>query len=151
MHFTVSSDRIEASADRVWEVATDINGAPHVIEGIDRIEPLAEGPVGQGYRWRETRTMMGRKATEEMEITAWNPPHSYTVEADTCGAHFVTLVRVDRDGEGARITYDVTAKPLSLGAKLMAPLGALFSGAAKKAMARDLEGIKRACEQENAT
>ncbi len=62
-------------------MATDLAGAPRVVRGIDAVEVLTPGEFGVGTRWRETRTMLGRSATEEMTVTAMEPQRSYTTEA----------------------------------------------------------------------
>ena len=48
---------IEAPPERVFEVVTDLRGAPERIRGITKMEVLTEGPIGGGTRYRETRIM----------------------------------------------------------------------------------------------
>ena len=74
MHLLTVTETVAAPAARVFERATDIRSWQDTIDAIDRIEMLAEGPAGVGTRFRETRTMMGKEAREEMEVTAFEPP-----------------------------------------------------------------------------
>ena len=81
---------ISAPRERVFQLATDFGRLAEFIDGIDKSESLTEGPVRVGSRFRETRIMFGKEATEEMEITAFDEPHGYVVEGASCGAHFRT-------------------------------------------------------------
>ena len=65
---------IDAPPEIVWTLITDIANSPQVISGIDSVTILGstEG-FGVGTRWRETRTMFGKEATEEMEVSARSP------------------------------------------------------------------------------
>src|SRR3712207_9524800 len=75
------SRHVAATVERVWAVVTDLAGSPQVVRGIDAVEVLTPGEFGVGTRWRETRTMLGRSATEEMTVTAVDPQRAYTTEA----------------------------------------------------------------------
>jgi uncharacterized protein YndB with AHSA1/START domain len=79
-----------APRERVFAAFTDLEHAAENVAAIVRVEVLTDGPVGRGTRFRETRVMFRREATEELEITAFDPPQSYTVEADSCGTHWRT-------------------------------------------------------------
>ena len=76
---------IAAPPDRAFRIATDLENLAATVSGIDSVEVLTEGPVGEGSRWRETRTMMGRPATEEMWVTAFEAPRRFVVEAESHG------------------------------------------------------------------
>ena len=63
--FTLSR-HVETPVDRVFEVFSDIPRSHEMVDQIVRIEMLTDGPVGVGTRWRETRMMFKREATEEL-------------------------------------------------------------------------------------
>ena len=52
----------------VFAVFTDLHRAAERIRGIERLEVLTDGPVGKGTRFRETRIMFRREATEEHRV-----------------------------------------------------------------------------------
>ena len=58
------STHVYAPLERVFEVYTQIDKAAERIPGITDLEVLSEGPFGEGTRWRETRVMFKKKATE---------------------------------------------------------------------------------------
>ena len=78
VEFTVRK-HIEAPLDKVFSAATDIPRWPERIRGIEKVELLTDGPMALGTRFRQTRTFLNRQATEEMEVTAFDPPNAYAV------------------------------------------------------------------------
>jgi len=139
-----SSQLIKAPVERVFEVFADIANCAGRIKGITKVEVLSETRSGLGLRWRETRVLFGKEATEEMEVTAFDAPKSYVVEARSHGMHYVTTFTFE-PGAGAgstQVSWVFDGKALSLGAKLMTPLMLLFKGATEKMMKQDLLDLK---------
>ncbi|MEE8154424.1 MAG: SRPBCC family protein [Phycisphaerales bacterium] len=140
-----------APQDKVWEVMADLENAADRIQAIVKLEVLTDGPVGQGTRFRETRIMFKKEATEEMEITAWNPPNSYTIEADGCGCHYTTVITCEGDGDGTKVTMSMSIVPLTTFGKIMGALtGWMMKGVGAKAFAKDLEDLKAFVESSRA-
>lgn len=141
---------VAAPSQRVWAVMTDLERSPEVLSNVEAIERLDDGSgFGVGTRWRETRTMMGRQATEEMAVTAVEPGRSYTVEANSRGAHYRSVLAVDPlGGERSRLSMTFGGEPTGLASKLLsATLGRLFEGATRKALEQDLADIAAAAER----
>ena len=115
---------IAAPPERVFEAATDLASLPETMSGIDSVEALSDGPFGAGTRWRETRTLYGRQATEEMWVTGFDPPRSYVVEAESHGARYRTEITFVPEGDGTRVTFVFGARPVSFVARLFS----VFSG-----------------------
>lgn len=138
---------VDAPRTVVWDVLTDLDHAPQVMEAIARVERVDGEGFGLGTRWRETRTMFGRDATEEMEVTAIDPPRGYVVEADGQGAHYRTEFTLDEDADGTQVTMTFGAEPRGVTGRLMAAtVGRLFAGATRRAVAADLADVARASE-----
>ena len=138
-----ASKHFSAPLETVWEVMADLENAADRIQAIVKLEILTDGPVGQGTRFRETRIMFKKEATEEMEITAWSPPNSYTTEADGCGCHYTTVINCEGDGDGTKVTISMSIVPTSTFGKIMGALmGWMMKGAGAKAFAKDLEDLK---------
>lgn len=144
------TDTIEIAAPRaqVFSLFADIPNAANHISAIDSIEILkGEGqPVGDGFSWRETRTMMGKQATEDMWIVNFRADASYAVEAESRGVHYRTDIVFESSGEGTTVTQTFTAKPVSVTAKLLTPISWLFKIPTKKALRKDLEELKSKLE-----
>jgi hypothetical protein len=137
---------VAASPERTFALFTDIAGAPGRVSGILKVEMLTPGPTAVGTRWRETRKMFGKEATEEMWVTALEPGRRIVVEADSCGARMVSTFTFERTAAGTRVTMDLKSTARTFAAKLFTPLGLLFKGMARKLIAKDLDDLARAAE-----
>lgn len=136
---------IQASQQRVWDVVADIPSSADTIESITKVDMLTDAPVGVGTRWKETRLMCRRETTEEMEVTAFEPPLRYVVEAESCGAHFTSEIRCEPIGDDVtRLSMTMRTRPLNLFARLMKPLAKLALKSTCKMLARDFDDIARA-------
>jgi len=139
-------EHIDAPSEVVFSVASDFHHAAENIHGIESLEVLTDGPIGVGTRFRETRLMFGKTATEEMEITAFDVPHSYVVEGESCGGHYRFEYRFVGDIAGTHVRLEVEMRAISFFAKLMSPLSMLMLGSMKKCIAADLEDVKKIAE-----
>ncbi len=143
------SKTIDAPVDRVFSVMSDIPHAEETVSGITKIEMLTDGPVDRGTRWRETRLMFGREATEELEITRFVPNRSYAVECESCGVHFKTDFRFHPQDGQTKVEMEMTTRPLSWMARIMSPLTFMMRGMLIKALTQDLDDCKRAIESKH--
>lgn len=141
---------VAAPSERVWSVLTDLDRSPEVLSGVDEIERLdGGGRFGVGTRWRETRTIFGKEATEEMWVTAMDPGRSYVVEAESRGVHYRSELGVTAEGDDAsRLWMTFDAEPQSLGGRIMgATIGLLFRGSTRKMLAKDLDDVAEVAER----
>ena len=140
---------VAAPVERVWELATDLAGAPGVVRGIEAVEVLTPGPFGVGTRWRETRRVFGRSATEEMTVTAVEPHRSYTTEASGPGVRYVSgfAFAPTADG-GTEVTATFGAEPTTTVSRVLGTLTApLGRRAIAKALEQDVDDIATAAER----
>jgi hypothetical protein len=136
----------DAPVHEVFEVCTDLRNAADRVNAIKKLEVLTEGPIGLGTRFRETRVMMGKEATEEMEFTSFEPNRSYTVEAESCGCHYTSVWTFRAGaGGGTDVEMSFTGVPQTFMAKvMMVVMGPMMSGMVRKCLTRDFEDLKRA-------
>ena len=142
------SRHINAPAEKVWGLMTDLESFPETVGGIESVERLDDGSgFGPGTTWRETRTLLGRTATEDMWVTDFDPGRSYVVEANSHGTEYRTSQRIESEGEGSLLTMTFSGTPTGTVSKIMsATIGRLFAKATKKAFEQDLADIAAAAE-----
>ncbi len=142
------STHVAAELNQVFQAYTDLEKAVDRIPSIVSTELLTEGPFGNGTRWRETRMMFKKEATEEMWVTGFDPPKGYTVEAASHGMRYSTRFSFVPDDGGTTVTWAFTSTAQSFGAKVMAPVfNLLLGGTMKKCMLQDLEAIRDSIQQ----
>ena len=139
---------IRAPRAVVWDVVSDIPNAATTIRGIQKVEVLERPASGLvGLKWRETRTMFGKEATEVMWITGASQPAFYETRAESHGAVYTTRIALDDAEVGTRLSLEFGAAPRTFGATVMGAIfGPLMKGSMRKAILEDLEDIKSAAE-----
>jgi carbon monoxide dehydrogenase subunit G len=153
-HKTTLTQHINAPAESVWAVVSDIPGSAATLSGVDSIQMLTDGPYGVGTRWKETRTMMGRSETVEMGVDQCHAPAqgragSTTVKARQGGASYTSrFALAERDG-GTDLTLTFGAeliKPTRFGKAMLTVFGPLGMRITRRALAKDLAEIAAKAE-----
>jgi uncharacterized protein YndB with AHSA1/START domain len=138
---------VAAPPERVFQAATDIHHWAEIVPAIERVEVLTPGPMRVGTRFRETRRMMGREATEEMTVTAFEAPRSYTLGAESHGCRYRTELRFEPAGAGTRMVFEFRAEPLTFTAKVLSVLMKPMMKKMAQMCAADLDAIKAHVEK----
>ncbi|MCB9245800.1 MAG: SRPBCC family protein [Flavobacteriales bacterium] len=140
--------QINRPPSTVWKVITDFENCPNYIESIKRIDIL-EKPTDTllGFKWKETRVMFGKEATEVMWITDYSENEFYQTRAESHGSVYISGLAVEPKDNGTLLTMSFQSQPQTFGAKLFNMLlGSMFKGSMKKAVQKDLQDIKTYCE-----
>jgi len=145
VEFTVRK-HIRARLEAVFAVAIDMPRWAERIRAIEEVELLTDGPMARGTRFRETRVLMNQKTTEELEVTAFDPPNAYAVGCENHGCRFHTEVRFTANGSGTDVDLRFEATPLSPMAKVMAGMMEPMITTAAQALEDDLDDLKRHIE-----
>lgn len=136
---------IGAPVENVWRSLTDLESTPEILSGVQSVEVLTPGPFREGTRWRETRRMLGRTATEDMEVTTCREPDHCVVEAEAHGAHYVsefTLTPESGPEGGTTVRMDFTARPPGgMAGVMMRVLGGLSATAIRQSVEKDLADV----------
>lgn len=142
-----------ATPDTVWAVVTDLERSVDVLSGVRAIERLDDGDgFGVGTRWRETRVMFGREASEVLEVTHVDEAsRRYVVEAHAGGTHYSSTLEVAPTPAGSRVRMTFGAAQEGLVGRVLArTVGRAFESATRKALAQDLDEIAAAAEADDA-
>lgn len=138
--------RIDAPPVLVFAVLADVPRWPARIEAITRVETLTSGPVAPGTRFRETRLMFGRTATEEMTVAELVTPVLLVLTADNHGTHYRMTHRLSPEGAATRLNLVFEGQPQTFLARLLAPLGYLMANSVRRQIEADLASLKRSIE-----
>ena len=138
---------VAAPPEVVFATVTDVANWPNFLRAIDKLEILTPGPVGVGTKFRETRVMFGRKATEEMTVAVYGPPRRFDLTAENHGTRYLACHEITPASGGARLRLTFGGTALTFGAKLGMAIGFLFKGAVTKQLKSDLDAIKAEAER----
>ena len=141
------SEQIAAPRDKVFDKLIDYPSFADTFSAIKKAEVLTEGEIGVGTRFRETRLMFGKEATEEMTIAEFDRPSRIVYTAASHGCSYRTAHElIEKDG-GTELSLTFEGKGVSLMGKVMSGLmGWMMKGACHKAMTKDLAELKSALE-----
>jgi carbon monoxide dehydrogenase subunit G len=145
------SREVSVSPEALWELITDLDRSPNVISAVTAVERLDDGTsFGVGTKWKETRLIFGKEANEVLEVTAVDPGRSYTVEAESLGAQYRSVISIDpAPGGSSVITISFGAESTGTVSKVLAgTIGKLFEGGTRKALVKDLDDIAVVAETE---
>ena len=142
-----TSTTINAPRAKVFSVFTDFKNAADRLAGIQKMEFLEkDGEPIVGMKWRETRIMFGKEATEEMWITEINQDQNYVVEAESHGTHYRSEYMFADHADGTEVIMTFEGKPITWMASVGSLLMIFFAGSVKKALAADMSDLKQFIE-----
>jgi carbon monoxide dehydrogenase subunit G len=140
-----SEHLIEAPPSEVLAAMTDIDSWPAWMQGLQRVEKLSGGPFGVGTRWRETRRMFGKEASEVFEVVEFEPPRRIGLFVDgaqgtTGKGEFRYVYSLEpASPDSTRLTLDGEIEMPGAMARI---LGFLLKGVFRKACDRDTRALK---------
>ncbi|MEE2059357.1 SRPBCC family protein [Rhodococcus artemisiae] len=142
---------IAAPPSAVWAVLTDLDSAPDTLRGVTAVERVeGGGEYRVGTRWRETRVMFGKSATEELQVTESVPEQRTVITAESGRARYRTVIELTPTATGTDLTMEFSGDSGPLGAAaqlLMTVTGPLAKRATAKSMRQDLEDIAAVAER----
>ena len=141
------TNKIAAPVDRVFSLFTDLDHCAGLVTGIKKIEMLTPGRFGLRTRWLETREVLGRDVTEELEVTAFELNHSYTITNDVHGTRMDTHFEFEPSGAGTCVTIAFSLAPHTFTSMLASPLGWTMAGKIRKAIEHDVLDFKQFAER----
>lgn len=143
---------LPASPERAFQGLTELENAEAWMPGLISVERLDGTAAGVGSRWRETRKIYGKEVTEELEVTAFEPPSRFGLRVDgskgSSGSGIYTFdYRLSPDGAGTRVVLDASIGGVS---RVREWITRLFSGMYRKMIAKDLDALAEHLRKESA-
>jgi hypothetical protein len=142
---TVSS-RIKAPVGRVFEQFTDLEHASAHVSGIKKIEVLTQGPFQLGTRWRETRDVLGRTDSAEMEVTSFEREKTYTIAHHKAGVRIDTVFSFEPTDGGTKVGIEFGLDTGAFPPGLLTPFGWAIAGKVRDVLGHDLADLKTSVE-----
>jgi carbon monoxide dehydrogenase subunit G len=143
---------IAAPRERVFDAITDLEKVKEWMPNLVAFEKLTPGPLAVGSEWRETRKMMGTKASEVFEVVSLDPPRQIGLRVDgtrgtTGKGEYLFDYRLDPTSEGTRLRLEgqVLMPKASWFARLMSKM---MIGVFKKACTKDMLALKSHLESQ---
>jgi len=136
------SEQIAAPIAVVFERFTDLEGSQARISGIKGIEMLTPGPFRLGTRWRETREVLGRLDTADMEVTAYDREKTYTITHYKMGARIDAVFTFKSVYGGTQINIEFSLKGQGMPPGLLAPIEWAIAGKVRDILSQDLADLK---------
>ncbi len=139
---------INAPKEKIWKVVTDFENSVNNISAIEKIEVLERPESGLvGFKWRETRIMFGKSATEVMWITDAVENEYYNTRAESHGSVYISTIAIAEQNGQSVLSMGFDGQPQTFGARVMGAIfGFMFKNATRKAIHKDLEDIKAVVE-----
>ena len=132
--------QIARPPEDVFAYLTDVTRLPEWQSTASAGE--ADGPVRLGTRIRERRTFIGRDVRTELEVTGYDPPRRFDVDARGGPVPFAISHVLEAAGGGTKLHVDVDVK-LS-GMKRLAAQGPLML--AEREFRADFQRLKERLE-----
>lgn len=143
---TVTS-HIDALLDRTFAMFTDIEHAAEHVSGIKEVQMLTPGAFGLGTRWLETREVLGRLDSAEMEVTAFEKDKTYTITHYKAGAKVDTVFTFQAAGTGTKVAIEFALENQGLPPGLLTPVSWAIAGKVREVLGHDLDDMKRSVEK----
>jgi len=140
------TNTINAPVDTVFGLFTNLEHCGERVSGIKKCEVLTLGPFGLRTRWLETREVMGRDVTEELEVTAFEHNRAYTITSAGHNIRVDTQFTFEPRGDGTLVTITFRTEAQTLPSMLMSPLGWTMAGTIRRAIEHDMMDFKRLAE-----
>ena len=148
-----TSVEINKSLEEVWNTIIDFENCSKYIESIQKLEVL-EKPSNTlvGFKWKETRVMFGKEATEIMWITEYNINEYYQTRAESHGSIYTSRLSIKSIKNKTQLTMSFGGEAQSLFAKVFSLcLGFMMKVAMRKALLKDLTDIKEHLELDSSS
>lgn len=142
---TVSS-RINAPIGRVFEQFTDLEHGTAHVSGIKKIEVLTQGAFQLGTRWRETREVIGRSDSAEMEVTSFERNKSYTITHHKAGVRIDTAFSFEPADGGTKVSIEFELDTGAFPPGLLTPFSWAIAGKVRDVLGHDLADLKKSIE-----
>lgn len=141
------SEQFDCAPELAFATLSDFHNYPDFIEAIISTKLLSEQTTGLGTKFSETRIMMGREATEEMEVIEFTAPSKFVLYSFAHGTEYHSTHTFEPNENGTKVTLEFRAKPKTLMAKILSGLFSRMIGQVADMLQKDLRDAKIEAEK----
>jgi len=142
---------VAAPVAQVFDVFTDVEHGAERVTNVQKLEMLTIGGLSLGSRWLETRVVLGRQDTVEMEVTAFEQNRTYTITHHKAGARIDAVFTFDPvDDRTTRVQIEFILESHGLPPGALAPVRWAMASKVRDVIGQDLEDLKAFIEQQPA-
>jgi uncharacterized membrane protein len=99
-----NTEKIDAPADVVWQLSTDVTDWPTYMPTIRSVERLDDGPLGAGA---QARIKQPGQPVAVWEVTSFEPGRAFSWRSERRGLAVTGTHRVVPEGSGSRNTLTI--------------------------------------------
>lgn len=136
---------IDAPVETVFDITTDFEHAPSIMETVIRTEKLTEGPMQGGTEVKEVRSVRGREIETVLTVAEYVPHQTYSVKSDSTGMTVVYRYEFAAKEGGTNIDFTGSIQSKGLKNALIRPV---FERILKKEDKDHLKKLKEYIEQQ---
>ena len=129
---------IDLPAGEVFDFTHDLANNPLWQSTLIETQPLTEGPMRVGWRWRDVRTFLGKRIETVVEVTEYQPIARSAVKAVSGPVPFSGSYTFEPVDGGTRLTVTGELDPHGF-SKLAGPL---FASIASRELEANLSRLK---------
>ncbi|MEM1422957.1 MAG: SRPBCC family protein [Planctomycetota bacterium] len=144
MEFTIER-RFNAPRHAVYGAFTDLERLPERLDAIDTIEPAPghdDLTFADGLAFRETRTIMGKRATETMVVRDVVPDERFTLTSESHGCAYRFDHAFTDEGDATLLTMHGVCRATSLLSRVMMVVFFPMRGMMPKLINKDLDAME---------
>ncbi|WP_166805794.1 SRPBCC family protein [Jeotgalibacillus sp. R-1-5s-1] len=106
---------INRPVEEVFAKTVRMENSPQIMDQVEEVTKLTEGPVSKGTRYEEIRNLGGRRVRSELLVTEYEPNRSYAVSSEQNGVQITFRYTFRPEGDGTFITFegDIQTKGLA--------------------------------------
>jgi ligand-binding SRPBCC domain-containing protein len=133
---------IERPIEEVFDYLADARHLPEWQTSVVSAKPEAEGPLADGSRFRETRSMMGRRMESTLEVVAYARPTRFCVRTVTGPMPYEVRHELEARGGATHILFQLEGEPQGV----MRLAGGMAVRAARRQAQADFARLKAVLE-----
>jgi uncharacterized protein YndB with AHSA1/START domain len=141
---------VRAPVEQVFDVFTDVEHGAERVTNIQKLEMLTVGGFRLGSRWLETRAVLGHPHTVEMEVTAFEQNHTYTITHHKAGARIDAVFTFEPVDGQTRVQIEFILESHGLPPGALTPVRWAMANKVRDVIGQDLEDLKAFIEQQPA-